>query len=179
MSYGSPKPGVRKAGGGMFLIVVLVIGAFLFFSNRGNDAQNGSPERTNQSGYSPGDVLGSKNRDDESLRKEIFGGGDFDGSLVPANSSNSSSDWQLDDVATKKDDSSKSPSTTPSDWSMDDIKTKSGDNQFNFSNPKPGDPKNPGTGGDWSLEDGGTQTKKTEKGDWSLNDGGTNPKKGN
>lgn len=62
MSYGTvPNPRARKNGGGMIFFIILAIGAFLLFNNRGGPGNNPTnvPDRGS---YDPDDILGGGRR---------------------------------------------------------------------------------------------------------------------
>jgi hypothetical protein len=182
MSYGSaPNPRMRKSGGGMIFIIILAIGAFLLFNNRGGPGGN-QPKAPDQGSYDPEDILGSRDDELERQRKDILGGGgDFEGSPMPSGSNaDRSGDWQIEDAGTKQSDTSNSrnSTTTKGDWSIEDVDgKKKGDDQFKSSNPPPAKEATPKSDGDWSIEDAGTKNEKTEKGDWAIEETNTDKDK--
>ncbi len=182
MSYGSPQPRAQSGKGGIFFIMLLVVGAMIFFSRQG-------AKRTPNQGQSPEEVLGNRDHEHEQLQKDIFGDGVFDPNDQPsqrmptenqARRSNNN-DWDMEDVATQRDQKNSSPGkansrTTNNDWAMEDVDSeKKKNNQFKFSNDGKKLDSATESGNDWSIEDA-NKTKKTENGDWAMEE--TSTKKG-
>ncbi len=182
MSYGSPQARPRSGKGGMFFIILLVVGAMIFFSSRGGQDSN--------QGQSPDEVLGSRDHEHEQIQKDIFGDGTFDrngqqGRRMPtenqAKRSSPNNDWKMDDdVATRRDAKSpevvkKNSQTTNGDWAIEDVDNKKKENQFKFSNEGKKDGAATESGSDWSIDDV-KKAKKTENGDWTIEE--ADPKKG-
>ena len=170
MSYGSsPAPGKSK-GGGLIFLIVIGIGIFLLFSNRGGTEKPDSQTAPGDQDATVDDVAGaSAGRSSGDLNS----GGDFEPRAMPSNGGASKSgEWEIQD-ATKSTGGAKPPQSNDNDWSIDDASGKTAKDQFKFSDPK----NNPAIKeetpkGDWSIDDaGGSGAKKTENGDWAIEDG--------
>ncbi len=179
MSFDLPagKPRPNKAGGGMFFLIILAVGAYLIFSNLGKAPQpaGGVLDRDNrlENVESDYDRQAAKEREYQREREGILGDNDAtaQGKQMPSTGgSGAASDWDMQDVATDRNNPTTSNSnlgkTENGDWTIEDVDAKKKDNsQFQFSN-KPGSTTKP-ENDDWAIE-GVDKTKKTESGDWAI-----------
>jgi hypothetical protein len=194
MSYDiqTERPRRNKAGGGMFFLIILAVGAYLIFSNLGRAPQpregTGVLERDNGMEVESDFDRQARAEQEEFERKrdEILGDDEsVAGKQMPSTGkTGAASGWDMEDVATQKNASSPAKMPTNSktqsktrngDWQMEEVETKKkNDNQFQFSNQKSNPPAKPKS--DWEIEDVDAK-KKTEKGDWAIEETNTEKKK--
>jgi len=192
MSYDFPaeKPRRNKAGGGMFFMIILAVGAYLIFSNMGKapKPQGGAGvlERENGSAVeSEYDRQVQAEREDfERRRDEILGDDQPETAsskkMPTTGRTGAAGGWDMEDVATKKNAQEQAKPTNSKtqkgDWQLEDVDPKKKeDNQFQFSNKKEAPVAKPKS--DWDMEDVDAKKKKTEKGDWAIEETNTEKKK--
>ena len=178
MSYGFPSEQPRRRkGGGMFFLMILAIGAFLIFSDRGVP-----PKPAGDIFAPPGsnsdrelDADGEYNRQ----REEILGDkNDFTkGQRMPSTgSSGAASGWSIEDVANQKTTSggrkTQPSKTQKGDWAIEEVDSEENKNQFRFSEKKTTDSLKTE---DWSIEEV-DNNQKTESGDWTIEETNTSEK---
>jgi hypothetical protein len=190
MSYGFPEQQSRKKPGGGGLIFLLIIGfvGFMIFSR-----MSGGGSATPQSGSGGIGVEDIGQHADHGHNDHDHGHDDHSqnvaGSKMPTTGgSGAASGWNMDDVATKKDDNGFQPinnskksgsKTTNGDWAMEEVEGKKKDDETGFKFSDPGAGSKAESGGDWKMEevDGkkkdGATNSKTTNGDWALEEVGS------
>ncbi len=175
MSYGSSPTLGKNKGGGLIFLIMIGIGLFLLFSNRGRlESPESQTAPTNQDAKADdvADTIPGRSSGD------LSSGGDFVPQAMPSNGSASKSgDWDIQDASKSTVETKPTPSNG-NDWSIDDASGKTAKDQFKFSDPKNNPAVKDAPKGDWSIDDaGGSGAKKTENGDWVIEDGLKDKKK--
>ena len=164
----------RKSGGSLFFLILLGIGAFIFMSRMGPGGGNGAGQGQQQ--RIPDGSVDPIEDDYVQQREAVFGPDKPEskiGQRMPSTGgTGAASGWQLDDVATKKNQAT-IPATRPNssktengDWAIEEVEgKKTRERQLQFSTPTNQPVLAPPN--DWSIENVKPKPK-TQNGDWSI-----------